>query len=112
MITKLEIDELAQKYETIDFIKDDPVQFPHKFNKTKEDCEISGFIASLLAYGNRKVFIKKLNELFDIAENEPYNFILNFLSVLWQIPAAEFKDKRKGFIRSAKPIVIDVAVAP
>ena len=78
MITKLEIDELAQKYETIDFIKDDPVQFPHKFNKTKEDCEISGFIASLLAYGNRKVFIKKLNELFDIAENEPYNFILNF----------------------------------
>ena len=40
MITKLELDELAQKYETIDFIKDDPVQFPHKFNKTKEDCEI------------------------------------------------------------------------
>lgn len=80
MITKLEIDELAQKYETIDFIKDDPVQFPHKFNKTKEDCEISGFIASLLAYGNRKVFIKKLNELFDIAENEPHNFILNFES--------------------------------
>ncbi len=78
MITKLEIDELAQKYETADFIKDDPVQFPHKFNKTKEDCEISGFIASLLAYGNRKIFIKKLNELFDIAENEPHNFILNF----------------------------------
>lgn len=44
MITKLEIDELAQKYETIDFIKDDPVQFPHKFNKTKEDCEISGLL--------------------------------------------------------------------
>lgn len=58
MITKLEIDELAQKYETIDFIKDDPVQFPHKFNKTKEDCEISGFIASLLAYEIEKFLSK------------------------------------------------------
>ena len=78
MITKTEIDKLAETYETVDFIKDDPIQFPHRFNKTKEDCEIAGFVASLLAYGNRKVFIKKLNTLFEIAENEPHNFILNF----------------------------------
>lgn len=79
MITKTEIDKLVEKYETTDFIKDDPIQFPHRYNKSKMDCEISGFIASLLAYGNRKVFIKKLNELFiNIAQNEPYNFILNF----------------------------------
>lgn len=78
MITKLEIDELANQYETPEFIKDDPIQFPHKFSQSKEDCEIAGFIASLLAYGNRKVFIKKLNELFEIAQNEPHNFILNF----------------------------------
>lgn len=58
MITKIEIDKLAETYETVDFIKDDPIQFPHRFNKTKEDCEIAGFAASLLAYGNRKVFIK------------------------------------------------------
>lgn len=79
MITKIQIDELVKTYETVDFIKDDPVQFPHRFAKTKEDCEIAGFIASLLAYGNRKVFIAKLNTLFeDIAQNEPHNFILNF----------------------------------
>lgn len=79
MITKIQIDELVKTYETVDFIKDDPVQFPHRFSKTKEDCEIAGFIASLLAYGSRKVFIAKLNTLFeDIARNEPYNFILNF----------------------------------
>ncbi len=81
MITKIEIDNLVKKYETADFIKDDPVQFCHRYNQSKEDCEIAGFIASLLAYGNRKVFIRKLNELFiDIAENEPYNFIMNFES--------------------------------
>lgn len=77
MITKQDIDKLVRIYETVDFIKDDPVQFPHKFSN-KSDIEIAGFISSLLAYGNRKVFIKKLDILFDIAENEPKNFILNF----------------------------------
>lgn len=81
MITKTDIDKLVYEYETVDFIKDDPVQFCHRYNKTKNDCEIAGFIASLLAYGNRKVFIKKLNTLLvDIGQNEPYNFIMNFES--------------------------------
>ena len=31
MITKTKLDELAKKYETEDFIKDDPIQFPHRF---------------------------------------------------------------------------------
>lgn len=77
MITKTEIDKLAEIYEVQDFIKDDPIQFPHKFSR-KEDIEISGFISSLVAYGSRKVFIKKLDSLFEIAQGEPLNFILNF----------------------------------
>ena len=60
MITKTELDELVTKYETVDFIKDDPVQFVHRFSD-KKDIEIAGFIASLLAYGSRQQFIKKLN---------------------------------------------------
>ncbi len=77
MITKTELDKLAAKYETEDFIKDDPVQFIHRF-KDKKDIELAGFIASLLAYGSRKQFIKKLDQLFEIAQNEPLNFIQNF----------------------------------
>ena len=77
MITKTEIDKLAQNYETIDFIKDDPVRVPNRFTD-KKDIEIAGFIASLVAYGRREVFLKKLDTLFEIAQNEPYNFILNF----------------------------------
>jgi len=77
MITKAELDKLVEKYENKDFIKDDPVQFIHKF-QDKKDIEIAGFIASLLAYGSRKQFIKKLDELFEIAQNEPLNFIQNF----------------------------------
>lgn len=76
MITKTELDKLVKKYETIDFIKDDPVQFPHR-GKCKEEIELFGFIASLFAYGNRKIFIKKLDEIFLKAENDLVGFIKN-----------------------------------
>ena len=76
MITKLELNNLVKKYENEDFIKDDPVQFVHRF-EAKEDKELAGFIASLFAYGNRKMFIKTLNEIFSRAEDDILNFIKN-----------------------------------
>ncbi len=77
MITKSEIDKLANQYETTDFIKDDPIRVPKRF-QAKKDIEIAGFMASLVAYGRREVFLKKLDTLLEIAQNEPLNFILNF----------------------------------
>jgi uncharacterized protein (TIGR02757 family) len=74
MITKNELDILVDKYETVDFIKDDPIQFPHQY-KSKEDIALVGFISSLFAYGNRKMFIKKLAEIFGYMENKPCDFI-------------------------------------
>ena len=76
MITKEELDLLAEKYETKEFIKDDPIQFIHKF-KNKEEIELAGFIASLFAYGNRKMFIHKLDELFRKADNDIVNYVKN-----------------------------------
>ena len=62
---KTQLDKYIEKYETVDFIKDDPVQFVHNFND-KKDIEIAGFIASMFAYGKREVFISKLNYIFNI----------------------------------------------
>lgn len=76
-ITQNKLEELTQKYETVDFIKDDPIQFPHRFKKP-QDIEIAAFVSSLFAYGNRKIFIKKLDELFEIMQNKPLEFVLNF----------------------------------
>lgn len=70
------LDELCQKYETKDFIKDDPIQFPHRYN-SKNDIEISAFISSLFAFGRREMFIKKLDGLFSLA-NSPYELILDY----------------------------------
>lgn len=85
---KEKLDALVKKFEIEDFIKNDPVQFPHRF-KTIEDIEISAFIAALFAYGKRELFIKKLNVLFSIMENRPYDFLLNF---------EEHKHKLNGFV--------------
>lgn len=76
MITKIELDNLVEKYENIDFIKNDPIQFIHK-GKYKEDSELYGFIASLFAYGNRKMFISKLNDIFNRADNDISNYVKN-----------------------------------
>ncbi len=69
------LDNLVKKYETEDFIKDDPIKFPHKFNK-KEDIEISAFISSLFAFGRREMFINKLDELFSFAS--PVELIFDY----------------------------------
>ena len=44
--------EYANKYHTESFIKDDPVQFPHRYTK-KQDIEISGSITAFLSFGAR-----------------------------------------------------------
>ena len=77
MNIKLYLDELVEKYETPDFIADDPIQFAHRYTK-KSDIEIAGFIASIFAYGKREVFINRLNTLFEKMNNEPLNYVLNF----------------------------------
>ena len=77
MITKKELDELVNQYENFDFITNDPIQIPHKY-KDEEDITISAFVTSCFAYGNRKVFIKKLNELFGRINNQPFEYVKNF----------------------------------
>ena len=76
MITKEKLDKLVVKYETPEFIKDDPIQFIHR-GKSNKDRELAGFIASLFAYGNRKMFIRTLDEIFNKSDNDIANYITN-----------------------------------
>lgn len=77
--TRQLLKELAERYETHNFIVDDPVMFPSRYHK-QVDIEIVGFIASWLAYGNRKAIIKTCETLFkEMLEYapSPYDFIMN-----------------------------------
>jgi len=73
---KRKLDDLVLKFETKDFIKSDPIQFPHRY-KEKRDIEISAFISALFAFGKRELFIKKLDFLFSIA-NSPSELIKDY----------------------------------
>lgn len=74
---KEHLEKLVLAYETPDFIKNDPVQFPHRFNK-KQDIEISALIASSLAFGKREKIIEAIETIHKIMENEPYNFMQSY----------------------------------
>jgi uncharacterized protein (TIGR02757 family) len=71
------LDKKAAQYEQPDFIKDDPICIPHRFTK-KQDIEIAGFFAAILAWGNRKSIINSCNRLLTWMDNAPHDFILNF----------------------------------
>lgn len=74
---KEQLDKLVKTYETKDFIAHDPIQFIHRFSQ-KQDIEISGLLASSLAYGNRKHIITIVNKIHELMDNEPYKFCQNY----------------------------------
>lgn len=68
-------DRKVIQYNQPSFIKEDPIIVPHTFSK-KQDIEISGFFASIFAWGNRTTIIKKSFELLQLMDNAPYDFCL------------------------------------
>lgn len=87
---------LAEKYETADFIKDDPSQFMHRYSTPREQ-ERAAFIAAALSYGSRKQFIPRIDALLngtEVPDNEECFYRLHtnkmvrrFLSVIDGIEA-------------------------
>ncbi|MEO5893855.1 MAG: TIGR02757 family protein [Ferruginibacter sp.] len=70
------LDSKVEQYNRPAFIKDDPLGIPHRFSK-KQDIEIAGFFAAILAWGNRKSIIQSCNKLLGLMGNSPYDFIMN-----------------------------------
>lgn len=68
--------ECAEQFNDPSFIKDDPIQIPHRFTRL-QDIEIMGFWSSMLAWGQRKTIINKSNELIDLMDGAPYDFVKN-----------------------------------
>lgn len=71
------LNEKADFYNHIDFIENDPIQIPHRF-EIKQDIEIAGFLSASIAWGNRKAIIKNADFIMSLLEYSPYDFVLNF----------------------------------
>jgi len=70
------LDQKVNQFNSLRFIKDDPVCIPHLFTK-KQDIEIAGFFAAIFAWGIRKTIINKSKLLLQLMDNAPYDFCLH-----------------------------------
>ncbi|HZX73147.1 MAG TPA: TIGR02757 family protein [Cyclobacteriaceae bacterium] len=70
------LNEKVDRYNRPDFIAKDPISIPHRFSK-KQDIEISGLFAAVLAWGQRVTIINKTNELLSWMGNSPHDFLLH-----------------------------------
>ena len=68
------LDERVARYDQPAFIERDPIWVPHQFTK-RQDIEISGLFAALLAWGQRPTILKKTAELMRRMDDAPYQFI-------------------------------------
>lgn len=75
---KITLESLVARYNTAAFMDNDPVLFPRHFlGNRKEDVEIAAFLASTIAWGNRKQIMKGCRKmLFDIMGGKPYEFVM------------------------------------
>ena len=70
------LDEKSMLYEKTSFIDSDPIQIPSQF-KEKQDIEISGFLTSIIAWGNRKSIIKNANKMMVLMGEAPFDFVIS-----------------------------------
>lgn len=70
------LDQMVDRYNQVAFIDSDPVSIPHLFT-AKQDIEIMGFFAAILAWGQRKTIINKCRELAGRMGGAPYDFVKN-----------------------------------
>jgi uncharacterized protein (TIGR02757 family) len=71
------LDELAARVEQPGYIEKDPVCFMHAFQE-KNDREIAGFLAAIMAWGRRDIVIRKVDELLARMDYQPAEFTGNY----------------------------------
>lgn len=71
------LDELVEKIEQPDYIDTDPIQFMHAFEH-KNDRELAGFFAAIMAWGRRDIVNAKVENLLKRMNYQPADFIGNF----------------------------------
>lgn len=95
---KPKLDALVDQIEQPDFIDNDPIQFMYAF-EDKNDKELAGFFAAIMAWGRRDIVVNKVDDLLKRMEYKPAEFILNF--------SESDAEKLEGFKhRTFKPIDI------
>lgn len=70
------LERLHDKYNREEFIEEDPISVPHRFSARK-DREIAGFLASTIAWGNRKAIVRNAHRMMHYMDDAPADFVKN-----------------------------------
>jgi uncharacterized protein (TIGR02757 family) len=70
------LETMVDRFNGKAFIEHDPVTIPHGFSK-KQDIEVAGLFAAVLAWGQRVTIIRKTRELMAMMDDAPYEFIVH-----------------------------------
>lgn len=70
------LEDSYERFNRPDFIQDDPVGIPHRFDR-KEDIEIAGFLSALIAWGRREMIIRSADSLMERMDHAPFDFVMN-----------------------------------
>ncbi|MBP5996116.1 MAG: TIGR02757 family protein [Crocinitomicaceae bacterium] len=70
------LDDKVNEFNTFNFIEPDPISVPHRYS-IKEDIEIASFLASSIAWGNRKMITKNGHRMMDLLGDSPYDFVMS-----------------------------------
>ena len=91
----------AEQYETAEFVKNDPVQIPRRYD-SRVNIEISAFVTAWIAWGNRKQIIKKADYIDrEIFKGEPYHYIVGNNVEPGDAPEwKQYKDSPESFYRT------------
>lgn len=67
--------EEAHRINSKDFIADDPVQFPRRFEKL-QDIEICALLVAAISWGKRSMILKNAERMLSLMDYEPYLYMM------------------------------------
>ena len=70
------LDALHDKYNSPDFIADDPISVPHRYTD-RADREIAGFLAATIAWGSRPMIVRNGLRMMHFLDDAPHDFVRN-----------------------------------
>lgn len=64
----------AQRINSKEFITDDPVQFPRRFEDLR-DIEITAFLTAVISWGRRSMILRDADRMLGLMDYQPYNYL-------------------------------------
>ena len=73
---KDQLDLLREKYNCIEFIEKDPIQFAHRYSRL-QDIEVVSFLVATISWGKRPLILRSAEKMLAIMGNSPFDYIRN-----------------------------------